>query len=320
MDGPIPPRPSDPLGEALHLLRMDGAFYCRSELRAPWGHTLPSLPGYLWFHVVTEGSVRLEAGDDVRALAPSELALVPHGTGHVLRSGPGVDAPDIRDLECEQVSDRYEIRRQGADGPQTTLLCGAVRFGHPAAETLIAALPAIVHLGRDTERLQGTLALIAAEAREPRLGGEAVITRLADILVIQAIRAWLEQEPSARTGWLGALRDEQIGRAIALIHREPARDWTVASLARELAMSRSSFAARFTALVGEPAMAYVTRWRMQVALAALRDERATIADLANRLGYRSEAAFARAFKRETGMPPGAVRRLPDALDVFTAAA
>ena len=161
---------------------------------------------------------------------------------------------------------------------------------------------------------------MAAEAREPRLGGEAVITRLADILVIQALRTWLETDPGARTGWLGALRDEQIGTAIALIHADPARDWTVESLARELAMSRSAFAARFTALVGEPAIAYVTRWRMQVAVAALRDERATVGELAGRLGYRSEAAFARAFKRETGMPPGAVRRLPDALAAFEPAA
>jgi len=196
MDGPILPRATDPLGEALHLLRMDGAFYCRSELRAPWGHTLPALPGYLWFHVVTSGSLELAAGDEVRALAPGELALVPHGTGHVLRSGPGVPVPDIRELDRVEVSDRYEILRQGADGPLTTLVCGAVRFGHPAAATLIAVLPEIVHLGGGTERLQGTLALIAAEAREPRLGGEAVITRLADILVIQAIRSWLESEPA----------------------------------------------------------------------------------------------------------------------------
>jgi AraC-like DNA-binding protein len=215
----------------------------------------------------------------------------------------------------EQVSERYEVLRLGGDGAATTLLCGAVRFGHPAAASFVGVLPETVHLS-GAERLQGTLALMAAEAREPRLGGEAVITRLADILVIQALRTWLETDPGARTGWLGALRDEQIGRAIALIHGDPARDWTVASLARELAMSRSSFAARFTTLVGEPAMAYVTRWRMQVAVTALRDERATVGELASRLGYRSEAAFARAFKRETGMPPGAVRRLPDALEAF----
>jgi AraC-like DNA-binding protein len=139
-----------------------------------------------------------------------------------------------------------------------------------------------------------------------------VITRLADILVVQAIRAWLETDPAAQTGWLGALQDKQVGRAIALIHREPERPWTVDSLARELAMSRSAFAARFTELVGEPVMQYVARWRMQVALGALRDEGVTVAELARRLGYRSEAAFARAFKRVIGVPPGAVRRRPAA--------
>ncbi len=130
------------------------------------------------------------------------------------------------------------------------------------------------------------------------------------MLVIQAIRAWIETDPDARTGWLGALRDPQIGRSLALIHADPARAWTVASLAREVAMSRSAFAARFTELVGEPAMQYVTRVRMQVAVDALGDHGATVAELATRLGYRSQAAFARAFKREVGVAPGAVKRAP----------
>jgi AraC-like DNA-binding protein len=315
-DGPIGTAPADPLGEALHLLRMDGAFYCRSELHAPWGHTLPPLPGYLWFHVVVQGEIHLDTGGEERRIAPGELVVVPQGGGHVLRSAPGVAAPDIRTLDRTVVSERYELLRQGEDGPRTTLVCGAVRFGHPAAATLVAVLPELLHLGAGAERLQATLALLASEAREARMGGEAVITRLADVLVIQAIRAWLETDPGARTGWLGALRDPDIGRAIQLIHRDPARDWTVAALAQELAMSRSSFAARFTTLVGEPAMAYVTRWRMQVAMATLREERTTVGELAARLGYRSEAAFARAFKRETGMSPGAVRHLED---VFAAA-
>jgi AraC-like DNA-binding protein len=152
------------------------------------------------------------------------------------------------------------------------------------------------------------LRLIASEAAELRPGGEAVITRLGDILVIQAIRAWMESDPAARTGWLGALQDPQIGRAISHVHRDPARNWTVASLAQELAMSRSAFAARFTELVGEPVMSYVARWRMQVAVAALKDEGATVGQLADRLGYRSEAAFSRAFKRVIGVSPGAIRK------------
>ena len=305
--------PPDPLGEALHFLRMDGAFYSRGELTAPWGITLPPMPGYLWFHVVTEGRVLLEAGDEhSRWLQPGDLALVPHGEGHRLRSEPGVPVAEIIELDLEHPSDRYEILRHGEGGAPTTLICGAVRFGHPAARNLVAILPEVIVIeASDTPRsswMQSVFRLMAVEAREFQPGGEAVITRLADILVIQAIRAWIETAPAARTGWLGALQDRQIGRALALIHREPARAWTVASLAHELAMSRSAFAARFTELVNEPAMRYVTRWRMQVAQAALADGDATVGELADRLGYRSEAAFARAFKRVIGVPPGAVRR------------
>jgi AraC-like DNA-binding protein len=159
--------------------------------------------------------------------------------------------------------------------------------------------------------MQSTLRLMAVEAKELRPGGETVITRLADILVIQAIRSWIERDPAAQTGWLGALQDKQIGRAIALIHRDPARSWTLASLASEVAMSRSAFAARFTALVGEPAMHYLARWRMHVALNWLKEDGTALGELASRLGYQSEAAFSRAFKRFIGVSPGAVRRNGD---------
>jgi AraC-like DNA-binding protein len=306
--------PADPLGEALHSLRMNGAFYCRSELSAPWGLTLPPMPGYMWFHVPTAGRALLEIdGPEATLIRPGDFTLVPHGEGHALRSEPEAPAPGILELEREYVSDRYELLRYGGGGAPTTLICGAVRFDHPAARNLVEILPAVIHVEESgsvqLEWMQSTLRLMAAEARELRPGGEAVVTRLADILVVQAIRFWLESDPAAQGGWLGALQDKQIGRAIALIHKEPARPWTVAALAGELAMSRSAFAARFTELVGEPVMHYVARWRMQLALRLLGDG-ATVGELAGQLGYRSEAAFARAFKRVMGVPPGAVRRRP----------
>ncbi len=313
MEAPDPFPPSDPLGEALHFLRMNGAYYCRSELTGPWGLTLPPMPGYLWFHVVTSGRLWLETGEDHRGwIQLGDLALVPHGEGHVLRSEPGAPAPGILDLEREPVSDRYEILRHGGGGAPAGLICGAVRFEHPAAGNLIEILPSTIHIEASSsprlESMQTMLRLMASEAGELRPGGEAVITRLGDILVIQAIRAWIESDPAAETGWLGALQDPEVGRAIAQIHRDPARSWTVASLANELAMSRSAFAARFTELVGEPVMTYVARWRMHVAVAALKEEGATIGQLADRLGYRSEAAFSRAFKRVIGVSPGAIRK------------
>ncbi|GAA1241066.1 AraC family transcriptional regulator [Pseudonocardia aurantiaca] len=300
----------DPLGEALHFLRVTGSFYCRSELTAPWGLTMPDWPDCLWFHIVTVGRLLLEvAGDEPRVLQPGDLALVTHGQGHTLRSAPGTVAPDVLSIDHE-FHNKYAVLRYGGGGAPTTVVCGAVRLDHPAAHHIIPLLPEVIHVeptrGPHAEWMQSTLRLVAAEAAEVRPGGEAVITRLSDILVIQTLRAWIELDPAAQRGWLGALRDRQIGRAISLIHRDPARDWTVASLASELAMSRSAFAARFTELVDEPAMHYVTRWRMQVARTWLTEDGATVAEVAGRLGYQSEAAFSRAFKRVVGVSPGAV--------------
>jgi AraC-like DNA-binding protein len=305
--------PVDPLGDALHYLRMSGIFYSRCEFTAPWGLELPAMTGCLMFHVVMLGRYWLEvAGAEPRLLQPGDLALVPHGEGHRLASEPGTPAAKLFDLPHEHLSERYEILRQGGGGAPTSLICGVVRFDHPAAHHLVNVLPRLISVEAwslpELEWIQSTLRFMAAEARELRPGGETVITRLADILVIQAIRAWIARDPAAQTGWLGALRDQQVGRAITLIHREPARAWTVASLASEVAISRSAFAARFTELVGEPPMRYVTRWRMLVALTWLKEDGATLGELAARLGYRSEAAFSRAFKRLIGVWPGTIRR------------
>jgi AraC-like DNA-binding protein len=310
---PGPPLgPSDPLGEALHLLGLSGSYYGHTELTEPWGLELPPMDECLWFHVLTSGHGTLEVGDDLVEMRPGDVTLVPHGAGHWLRSDAAAPTPSVFDLDMERVGDRYEILRHGGGGRPAVMVCCAVRFAHPAARNLAAALPAVIHVpaaaSPDAETIQSTVRLMAAEASAMRPGGETVVTRLADILVVQTIRSWIERDPAARTGWLGALRDPLIGRAIARIHADPARDWTVASLAAEVAMSRSAFAARFTRLVGEPAMGYVARWRMNVAIDALRDEGATVAQLADRLGYRSEAAFSRAFKRVVGIPPGAVRK------------
>ncbi len=304
--------PADPLGRALQLLRMDGAFYCASQLSAPWGMSLPAMAGYVWFHAAITGTFILQPEDGPAAgVSAGGLALVPRGTGHRLYSASGVPTPDILSLDRESVSDRYETLRYGGGGPAAYVICGAVRLEHPAAHHLVKSLPATIVVGtqaEDTEWLHATLRLLGSEARQARPGSEAVITRLADIIVIQAIRAWLDSDPAARTGWLGAMRDPYIGRAISLVHADPGHPWTVATLASQLSMSRSAFAARFTELVGEPAMEYVTGWRMHVAFASLQGGAKTIGQLSDELGYRSEAAFARAFKRVMGIPPGAVRR------------
>lgn len=307
---------ADPLGEALHYLRMDGVFYCHSELTAPWGARMPVLPGCLMFHLVTAGRCWLGlgakgVGEGSRWLQPGDFALVPHGQGHDLLHESGADAPDLFSLPRQMVSERYEVLRHGGGGASTRLICGAVRFDHPAARQLIALLPQVIAIEASAlqhgDWIQSTLRFMADEARTVRAGGEAVITRLADIVVIQAIRHWVQHDPAAQTGWLGALQDRRIGRAISLMHRSPAQAWTVESLAQASAMSRSAFAQRFTALVGQGALQYLTQWRMTLAQAWLA-QGSTIADVAARTGYQSESAFSRAFKRSVGVAPGAAAR------------
>jgi AraC-like DNA-binding protein len=304
---------NDPLGEALHSLRMSAAFYGHSELSAPWGMDLPPIAGSLMFHVVTQGRCWLEVpGEAPLCLQPGDLALVPHGLGHLLLSDPEVEATPLFEIPREVVSERYELMRFGGGGPKTLLICGAVFFDHPAARKLLAALPTVIHVDAWTategDWLRSTLRFMGAEAQQMRPGGETIITRLCDVLVVQAIRAWLTNAAEARQGWLGALQDPALGRAITAVHREPGQPWTVASLAKVAAMSRSAFAARFSEVLGETPMKYVTSWRMHLAQSLLVEEDLSLSELAERMGYESEAAFSRAFKRVNGLSPGAARR------------
>ena len=308
----LPPS-ADPLGEALHLLRLTGCVYARSELTAPWGVELPPLEGHMMFHIVAAGSCWLEVdGSEPMLLERGSLALVPHGLGHNLVDERGRDSVSFFDLPVERVTERYEYLRHGGGGEECRLICVVVRFDHATAERLIDALPPVLHLdaweGGDDRWLADTLRFIAREAESLRPGGETVITRLADILVIQMVRHWIENEADVETGWLAALRDDQLGRAIAAIHRNPGADWTLEGLASTAAMSRSAFAARFSEVVGEPAMRYLTRWRLQLARTELRECNDPLGVVAERFGYRSEAAFCRAFKREFGVSPGSDRR------------
>ncbi|GAA3846950.1 AraC family transcriptional regulator [Saccharothrix violaceirubra] len=297
----------DPLGEALHLLRLTGTLYCRAELTAPWAIAVPELPGLMAFQVVTSGRCTLEVEGRTWELEQGSLTLIPHGTPHRFHSGGGGPYTPLFDIPVDQVSDCYEFLDFGGGGARTSVTYGVVRFDHVAAQRLVALLPTVLHVDTwdedTTGWLHSTLRFITREAAALRPGGETVITRLADILVVQAIRTWLDTAPEAREGWPAALRDPHLGRALNAIHRHPERPWTVASLAAVAGMSRSSFAARFTAQTGEPPLQYLTRWRMQAARTHLSTTRDPLSSVAHRYGYRSEAAFSRAFKRTYGTPP-----------------
>lgn len=232
--------------------------------------------------------------------------LLPGGDEHSIVETPG--APLFRNLELDQWGECALMR--WSDTPAAVLLCGTFDFEYAGTYSLLKHLPRIVRIPHsEGSALSGLLSLMASEAEAGRPARELVLRRLADVLFIQIILRWVEMQGVERSGWLGALHDPLIGKALNLIHTQPQHPWTVDSLARAVACSRSFFAARFTALAGEPPMEYLRRWRIQLATRLLTDHaRISAGDIAVRVGYRSEAAFSKAFKREMGIAPGAYRK------------
>jgi AraC-like DNA-binding protein len=270
------------------------------------------MPDSLMFHIVTEGSawITFANGKQVQ-LETGDFALVPHGSGHAIVDAPETHAINLFDYDRPLLSPRYELLEITGGGAPTGLICGVGSVKDPAARRMVSLLPKIIPMKAATpgnEWLRGSVQVMIEEARSLGPGGDAVITRFSDILVVQAIRHWLQTDPHAQTGWLGALQDPQVGRALSLIHRDPMHPWTVESLAGTVGVSRSGLAARFSDLVGETPMSYLRQWRFEVARNWLRDTDQTLAELAEQLGYESEASFSRAFKKETGQTPGSVRR------------
>lgn len=308
-----PPVHADPLGESLHLLRLEGTLYNQGALTAPWSIAVPRLEGLLNFLVVTAGRcwLVLDGHEPIR-MEQGCLALIPHATPHRVCSDLDLPPVPLFEIPVEKVSERLEIMRYGGDGEPTRTMYGCVRFDHVAAHHLISHLPDVIYISsweEDTgDWLQSTLRLVAREAAQMRAGGETVITRLADVMVIQALRSWLDTAPEANRGWLAALRDPQIGRALAKVHAKPGEDWSVDRLARATGMSRSAFAARFSAIVGSAPMTYITHWRLSVARNRIAVTDDPVAQIAGDVGYKSEAAFMRAFNRQFGISPGRLRR------------
>lgn len=306
----LPPS-DDPLADPLRLLNLTGVLHCRAELTAPWGIDLPRIPDCIAIHVITEGCCWLDiAGQPSNKISAGSLVMIPHGTAHQLRSEPDVPTTPLAEIPVQYITDRYEHMQHGGGGALTRASYCGVRFDPAAAQRLLQVLPLTIHVdtwARDDDWLRDTIGLIAREADDRRPGSEAIVTSLADILVVQAIRAWIASAPD-QTGWLGALRDRYVGRALAAIHRAPEKPWTVEKLASEVGLSRSALSARFSDQVGQSVMQYTTAWRMQLARARLLETTEPLELIAEQFGYQSEAAFSRAFKRTFEEAPGRLRR------------
>lgn len=306
--------------EALRLVHLSSAVFLRGEFEAPWSFVSlgpqeyaaalsPSAASLVLFHIVLEGScwVRLETGEQV-TVGVGEAVVLPYGDRHLMGS-PGDSAPvPVAQLLPPLPWTTMPVMRLGGGGSPTRILCGYLHCEDLLFHPLLRALPGLIHVQPATASASEWLRASARYALAEAAKGSGGSARLPELLLVDCLRQYLERLPASRAGWLAALRDPVVGRALSALHEAPAGPWTVEQLARRVAVSRSVLGERFAAVLGVPPMRYLAQWRLQLASHLLRTTSATLPSVAKRVGYDSEAAFSRAFKRELGLPPAAWRR------------
>lgn len=306
----------DTLSAMLAPIRLERTHWVSTAGRGPWGVSLAGGKHCVRFHYVVRGNawLSIDKADEPRvALAGGELAVLPRGHGHALRDQPRSQAVRFEELaRCATLRSTGVTRlRIGGDGPETTFVTGAFVLDDPFATPILATLPPLIRLSPCTEAsvpsFVENLRFVTREVESNDPGSEIVLLRMADVMFIQILRAYLSRVPQDHGGLLGALRDPSTAAALGAMHQRYDAPWTVASLAEEVGLSRSVFAARFTQLVGEPPLGYLTRLRMQKASTLLRDG-ASLAKASRLTGYGSEASFSHAFRQWSGEAPGAWRR------------
>jgi AraC-like DNA-binding protein len=313
------------VNDVLNTVRVRTTVYCRSEMRAPWGFGVES-HGSPSFHVATRGRCWLEVdeGGPRIALTSGDLVLLPHGPTHWMRDEPASPARWLDDILAATTMDGDGRLHYGGDGEVTELVCGGFALEGETVDALLQTLPQVVHIGGTDGSLvpwlAATLELVTAVTSSEEPGAEVVLTRLAETMVMQALRSALAEMRRDDPAQVEALRDPQIAAAIHLCHARPESAWTVDRLASHVGYSRSAFASRFRELVGEPPMAYLTRSRLTTAATQLAQTKMSIGEVARRAGYANEASFGRAFRRAFGVAPGTYRRKPpEAANASTAA-
>ncbi|XBS70122.1 AraC family transcriptional regulator [Acerihabitans sp. KWT182] len=307
---PLSPHPNDPLTDMLKGLRLDGVEYGRCSLAAPWAFAFPARQEAIFHFVAERGCSLLTPAGKWVDLKAGDAVLLPRGSAHALASEPGATPEPFPRWQCKALSGNIFDYRSGAKGEDCLLFSGTMRFNldslHPLlrmmpdvmrADELMTCEPAILHL----------LEAMGCEVEMNRVGACGIVARLADVLAAQIIRAWVEHGSVDAAGWIAAVRNPEIGRVLAAIHANPEHHWPLADLADVMGASRSSFASKFSAIVGETPARYVAQVRMHLARQWIARDAARISEVARRLGYDSEASFSRAFKRIVGMAPSHFR-------------
>jgi AraC-like DNA-binding protein len=316
----------DALSGVLKSVRLEGAVYQNAEFTAPWcirgrygleraRKTLPHAEHLVFFHCLTEGRCKLrlaEGGEEIEART-GDVVLFAQDDFHLMGSDLHLAPMEAASaIEAVCADPEFIQLRHGGGGVVTRFVCGYLACSRSLSRPVFEALPRIVRIpigdGPALGLLRELLNVGVRESLAPRPGAESLLAKLAELLFVQALRRYVESLPPDGSGWLAAIRDAHIGHALALLHDDPGRTWSVDELAREVALSRSVLAERFAALVGEPPMQYLMRWRLALAARALRTSGEAIARIAARSGYESQAAFSRAFRREFGVPPAAWRK------------
>ena len=315
----------DALSEILNSVKLDGAVFYNVELTSPWGVRSPSsreLATFLrkaskhviMYHLVTQGQARCEVEDSAHRLdlIPGDIVVFPHGDAHVLSNGCPTCIMDNAKQLKEVFAQGMDLAHYGGGGDATLIVCGYMECDREFSKMFLGGLPPIfkVNIRQDKsgQWLENSIKFSAKEARTNRAGSDAVLTRLSEALFAETMRRYMAELPEEQTGWLAGARDPWVGGALAHIHRAPEQRWTIASLAQEVGMSRSVLAARFRHFMGEPPMTYLSRWRLQLGARKLTSTSHSVARISDEVGYESEAAFNRAFKREFGLPPARFRK------------
>lgn len=314
----------DVLSEVLKAIKLDGAVFYNAEFSAPWCFCSPPstvLAPYLSadskhviiFHLLTDGSGYAEVEGNSRSLPLSagDLVILPHGDPHALRNGPFVKPTDHTEQVRQVFAQGLKVSRMGGGGEVAKFICGYMACDPQLSRLFLGGLPSIlkvnVRTGASSQWLEQTIRYSVDHADRSQPGSQAVLAKLSEVLFIETLRRYIASLSPEQKGWLAGVRDPEVGKALGLLHRKPAYPWTLASLAKEIGFSRSVLTERFRRYLSESPMSYLARWRLQLAAQLLRSTNNSVATIAGEVGYESEPAFNRAFKRQFGLPPARFR-------------
>jgi AraC-like DNA-binding protein len=312
----------DALSEVLKAVKLDSAFFFNAEFSAPWCFQSPNsckLAPYInqssghviVYHLLIEGRAYGRLGDERLEILPGDVIIFPHGDSHTVESGACRHAVNGEGELQRIFSEGLKLSRLGSGGQVTRFVCGYMVCERSLSQVFLAGLPAMfkVNIRQDDSGrwLENSIRFSIADPKATDAGAEAVLARLCETLFIETLRRYMTLLPTGQTGWLAGARDAEVGRVLALMHQQPAASWTIAALAQEVGISRAVLAERFRQYLGEPPLAYLTRWRLQLGAQMLSSTSQSVAQIASKVGYESEPAFNRAFKRTFGHPPARYR-------------